>query len=54
MIGPLRPYRGIQAEKVADAMVVVAQVTINGTTVYPSHKIDQMIAYSDRKRQSKV
>ncbi|MEH7255662.1 oxidoreductase [Neobacillus niacini] len=52
MIGPLLPYRGIQAEKVADAMVVVAQSTINGTTVYPSHKIDQMIAYSDLKRQS--
>ena len=43
MIGPLRPYRGIQAKKVADAMVVIAQSNKKGTVIYPSNEIDRMV-----------
>lgn len=45
MVGPLRPYRGIQAKKVAAAMAVIAQSNHKGDHIYPSHKIDAMIGF---------
>jgi uncharacterized protein YbjT (DUF2867 family) len=47
MIGPLRPFRGIQARKVAAAMAVMAQSNKKGNHVYLSHEIDSMIRFSD-------
>ena len=50
MIGPLRPYRGIQARKVAAAMAVVAQSDIKGKHIYLSHEIDSMVGFSEWKK----
>lgn len=52
MVGPLRPYRGIQAKKVAAAMAVTAQASKKGEHIYPSHKIDAMIGLSEWKKMS--
>ncbi|MFS0777283.1 NAD(P)H-binding protein [Neobacillus sp. 3P2-tot-E-2] len=49
MIGPLRPYRGIQARKVAAAMAVVAQSDIKGKHIYLSHEIDSMDGFQNGK-----
>lgn len=46
MIGPLRPYRGIQARKVAAAMAVVAQADKKGKHIYLSHEIDSIVGFS--------
>lgn len=46
MVGPMRPYRGIQAKKVAAAMAVTAQSNKIGENIYPSHEIDAMIGAS--------
>ncbi|WHX98341.1 NAD(P)H-binding protein [Neobacillus sp. DY30] len=45
MIGPLRPYRGIQARKVAAAMAFVAQSSKKGKQIYLSHEIDSMVGF---------
>jgi uncharacterized protein YbjT (DUF2867 family) len=50
MIGPLRPYRGIQARKVAAAMAVMAQTNKNGHHVYRSHEIDSMVGFSEWRK----
>jgi len=42
MVGPLRPYKAIEAKNVATAMAVVAKVGKSGMNVYPSHKIEQI------------
>jgi uncharacterized protein YbjT (DUF2867 family) len=47
MVGPLRPYRGIQAKKVAEAMAVIANSNKNGTTIYLSHEIEVMSGYTN-------
>jgi uncharacterized protein YbjT (DUF2867 family) len=49
MIGPLRPFRGIQARKVAAAMAVVAQSDKKGKHIYLSHEIDSMVGFSEWK-----
>jgi uncharacterized protein YbjT (DUF2867 family) len=45
MIGPLRPYRGIPAKKVAAAMVFVAQSNTKGNHIYLSHELDSMVGF---------
>lgn len=50
MIGPLRPYRGIQARKVAAAMVFVAQSNKKGKHIYLSHEIDSIVGFSEWKK----
>jgi uncharacterized protein YbjT (DUF2867 family) len=50
MIGPLRPYRGIHARKVAAAMAVMAQSNKKGNHIYLSHEIDSMAGYTDLKK----
>jgi uncharacterized protein YbjT (DUF2867 family) len=47
MVGPLRPYRGIQAKKVAAAMAIVAQSSKKGNNIYLSHEMDSMVGYSE-------
>ncbi|MFP7298167.1 oxidoreductase [Neobacillus niacini] len=47
MIGPLLPYRGIQARKVAAAMSFVAQSKKLGNHVYLSNEIESMIGLSE-------
>ena len=42
MVGPLRPYKAIEAKTVATAMAVVAKFGKSGMNIYPSHKIDQI------------
>ncbi|MEH7246263.1 oxidoreductase [Neobacillus niacini] len=42
MIGPLLPYKGIHAQKVAEAMANIAQSNKKGTAIYFSHEIDKM------------
>ncbi|MEW9050649.1 MAG: NAD-dependent epimerase/dehydratase family protein [Neobacillus sp.] len=42
LVGPLRPYRGIHAKKVAEAMAVVAESSKTGNHVYLSNEIDLM------------
>jgi uncharacterized protein YbjT (DUF2867 family) len=49
MIGPMRPYRGIQARKVAAAMAVVAQSNKKGKHIYLSDEIDAMVGFSEWK-----
>ncbi|OLS35585.1 NAD(P)H-binding protein [Bacillus sp. MRMR6] len=46
LVGPLRPYRGIHAKKVAAAMAVVAESTKTGNHVYLSNEIDRMVGFS--------
>ena len=46
MMGPLRPYRGIQVKKVAAAMAFIAQTKKSGINVYKSDEIDKMIAFA--------
>lgn len=50
MIGPLRPYRGIQARKVAAAMAFIAQSNKKGNNVYHSHQIDSIVGSSEWKK----
>ena len=42
MVGPLHPYKAIEAKNVATAMAAVAEVGKSGMNIYPSHKIDQI------------
>ncbi|MEH7114818.1 oxidoreductase [Neobacillus niacini] len=42
MIGPLLPYKGIHAQKVAEAMANIAQANKRGAAIYLSHEIDKM------------
>jgi len=42
MIGPLRPYRPIQAKTVASAMAKTAQTNTQGIYVYPSYQIERI------------
>jgi uncharacterized protein YbjT (DUF2867 family) len=49
MIGPLRPFRGIQARKVAAAMAFVAQSNKKGKHIYLSHEMDSMLEFSEWK-----
>jgi uncharacterized protein YbjT (DUF2867 family) len=50
LIGPLRPYRGIQARKVAAAMAVMAQSNNKGNFVYLSHEMDSMVGLSEWRK----
>jgi uncharacterized protein YbjT (DUF2867 family) len=50
MVGPLRPYRGIQARKVAAAMAFVAQSNKKGNHVYLSHEMDSMVGFSEWRK----
>jgi uncharacterized protein YbjT (DUF2867 family) len=40
MVGPLRPYRSIQAKRVAEAMAAIAMSNKTGFHVYHSHEIE--------------
>lgn len=42
MVGPLRPYKAIQARSVAAAMATVADASNNGVNIYPSHEIERI------------
>lgn len=42
MVGPLRPYRAIDAKKVARAMAKVAESGKNGENIYPSDEIERL------------
>ncbi|MBT2696480.1 NAD-dependent epimerase/dehydratase family protein [Bacillus sp. ISL-40] len=42
MIGPLRPYKAIEARNVAAAMAAVAQTDKSGVNIYPSHEIERI------------
>ncbi|WP_144548181.1 oxidoreductase [Bacillus sp. X1(2014)] len=42
MVGPLRPYKAIEAKNVAMAMAVVGKFGKSGMNIYPSHKIEQI------------
>ncbi|MCM3764709.1 oxidoreductase [Neobacillus niacini] len=42
MIGPLTPYRAIEAKNVAKAMAASAQSSNTGINIYPSHEIEKM------------
>jgi uncharacterized protein YbjT (DUF2867 family) len=50
MVGPLRPYRGIQARKVAAAMAFVAQSNKKGNNIYLSHEMDSMGGFSEWRK----
>ncbi|MEH6996293.1 oxidoreductase [Neobacillus drentensis] len=50
MVGPLRPYRGIQARKVAAAMAFVAQSKKKGNNIYLSHEMDSMVGFSEWRK----
>ena len=50
MVGPLRPYRGIQARKVAAAMAFVAQSNKKGNNIYLSHEMDSMVGFSEWRK----
>ncbi|WP_434166998.1 NAD(P)H-binding protein [Peribacillus frigoritolerans] len=41
-VGPLRPYRAIEANKVAAAMYAAAQTTAKGYHFYNSHEIEKL------------
>ncbi|GAB6255348.1 oxidoreductase [Peribacillus sp. N1] len=41
-VGPLRPYRAIEANKVAAAMYATAQTTAKGYHFYNSHEIEKL------------
>ncbi|MFL6558760.1 MAG: oxidoreductase, partial [Bacillus sp. (in: firmicutes)] len=42
MVGPLRPYKAIEASNVAAAMAAVAESGKSGVNIYPSHEIEQI------------
>jgi uncharacterized protein YbjT (DUF2867 family) len=42
MVGPLRPYKAIEAKKVAAAMVNIASEDKQGVFIYSSHEIEQI------------
>jgi uncharacterized protein YbjT (DUF2867 family) len=42
LIGPLRPYRAIEAKKVAVAMVQAASFDLKGVKIYSSDRIEQL------------
>ncbi|WP_066304707.1 oxidoreductase [Bacillus sp. FJAT-29814] len=44
MIGPLTPYKAIEAKTVAKAMVAAAQSEETGINIYPSNEIEKMAA----------
>ncbi|AJY76742.1 NAD-dependent epimerase/dehydratase family protein [Paenibacillus beijingensis] len=46
MVGKLRPYRAIEAKKVALAMAAIAKSNKSGAHVYPSDEIDRIAAES--------
>jgi uncharacterized protein YbjT (DUF2867 family) len=45
LVGPLRPYRGIHAKKVAAAMAVMAESSKTGSHVYLSNEIDRVVGF---------
>ncbi|EKN69756.1 NAD-dependent epimerase/dehydratase [Neobacillus bataviensis LMG 21833] len=42
MVGPLRPYKAIEAKKVALAMAITAESGKNVMNTYPSHEIERI------------
>ncbi|MBO0959737.1 oxidoreductase [Neobacillus sp. MM2021_6] len=42
MVGPLRPYKAIEAKKVALAMAIAAESDATGVYTYPSHEIERI------------
>ncbi|WP_057912952.1 NAD(P)H-binding protein [Peribacillus muralis] len=46
-IGPLRPYRAIEAKKVAAAMYIAAQTSTTGFHIHPSDDIEKLAASND-------
>jgi uncharacterized protein YbjT (DUF2867 family) len=42
MVGPLRPYKAIEAKNVAAAMTAAAYTGKSGVNIYPSHVIERM------------
>ncbi len=42
MVGPLRPYKAIEARNVAAAMAAVADSSKRGEYIYPSHEIERI------------
>jgi uncharacterized protein YbjT (DUF2867 family) len=42
MVGPLRPYKAIEARNVAAAMAAAAVIGKSGMNIYPSHVIERM------------
>jgi hypothetical protein len=42
MVGPLRPYKAIEAKKVASAMAKTANTDKKGVNIYSSHEIEQI------------
>lgn len=46
MVGPLRPYRSIQAKRIAEAMATIALSSKTGFHVYHSHEIERMVGRS--------
>lgn len=42
MIGPMRPYKAIEAKKVAKAMAIMAESDANGVFTYPSQEIERI------------
>jgi uncharacterized protein YbjT (DUF2867 family) len=42
MVGPLRPYKAIEARNVAAAMAAVANINQSGVNIYPSHIIERI------------
>lgn len=42
MVGPLRPYKAIEAKNVAMAMAIVAETDVDGVFTYPSHEIERI------------
>ncbi|WML42309.1 hypothetical protein RCG19_13805 [Neobacillus sp. OS1-2] len=42
MVGPFRPYKAIEAKKVARAMAIAAESDATGVYTYPSHEIERI------------
>lgn len=42
MVGPLRPYKAIEAKTVASAMALMANSAKTGVFIYPSHEIERL------------
>lgn len=52
MVGPLRPYKAIEARTVAAAMAAVAAGKKSGVNVFSSYEIDQMIGHTLWKKRN--
>lgn len=48
MVGPLRPYKAIEARNVAAAMATVANSRKSGINIYPSHEIEKIANQSNK------